>query len=189
MERYNLKYTGSEIDTILDSANSLSGIIVMWSGAVDNIPTGWALCDGTNGTPNLVNRFIVGAGSSYAVGATGGSNSVVLTTAQLPSHTHTATTDGAGSHTHTGSTSEAGAHTHDVDVPAEAGGAAQDGSFQHNVKGTDEVSTSSAGKHSHTISLNSVSNHTHTVTVTATGSGSAHENRPPYYALAYIMKL
>ena len=50
------------------------GGIIMWSGATTAIPQGWALCDGSNGTPNLRDRFIVGAGSTYAVAATGGSN-------------------------------------------------------------------------------------------------------------------
>ena len=59
------------------------GGIIMWSGATNNIPTGWALCDGQNGTPNLQDRFIVGAGSTYAVDATGGSAD-----ATLVSHTH-----------------------------------------------------------------------------------------------------
>ncbi len=65
----------------------LRGMIVMWSGAVATIPIGYALCDGDNGTPDLRNRFVVGAGSTYAVDATGGSAD-----ATLPSHTHTATT-------------------------------------------------------------------------------------------------
>ena len=59
------------------------GGIIMWSGATNNIPTGWALCDGQNGTPNLQDKFIVGAGSTYAVDATGGSAD-----ATLVSHTH-----------------------------------------------------------------------------------------------------
>ena len=59
------------------------GGIIMWSGATNNIPTGWALCDGQNGTPNLQDRFIVGAGNTYAVDATGGSAD-----ATLVSHTH-----------------------------------------------------------------------------------------------------
>jgi hypothetical protein len=50
------------------------GGIIMWAGAVAAIPTGWALCDGTNGTPNLRDKFVIGAGSTYAVAATGGSN-------------------------------------------------------------------------------------------------------------------
>ncbi len=48
-----------------------SGAIIMWSGAIDAIPSGWQLCNGNSGMPNLVDRFIVGAGSSYPVGATG----------------------------------------------------------------------------------------------------------------------
>ena len=48
-------------------------MIILWSGATNNLPSGWVLCDGTNSTPDLRNRFVVGAGDSYAVGATGGS--------------------------------------------------------------------------------------------------------------------
>ncbi len=59
------------------------GGIIMWSGATNNIPSGWALCDGQNGTPNLQDKFIVGAGNTYAVDATGGSAD-----ATLVSHTH-----------------------------------------------------------------------------------------------------
>jgi hypothetical protein len=63
-----------------------SGIITMWSGSIASIPSGWYLCDGANGTPNLRDRFIVGAGSTYSVAATGGSaDSIVV------SHTHSAT--------------------------------------------------------------------------------------------------
>jgi hypothetical protein len=63
-----------------------SGIITMWSGSIASIPSGWYLCDGANGTPNLRDRFIVGAGSTYAVAATGGSANAIVV-----SHTHTAT--------------------------------------------------------------------------------------------------
>ncbi len=75
-----------------------SGLIAMWSGAANAIPTGWVLCDGTNNTPDLRNRFIIGAGSTYAVDAKGGATSrtissgvgaTTLTTSQIPSHTHT----------------------------------------------------------------------------------------------------
>ena len=59
------------------------GGIIMWSGATNAIPSGWALCDGQNGTPNLQDKFIVGAGNTYAVDATGGSAD-----ATLVSHTH-----------------------------------------------------------------------------------------------------
>jgi hypothetical protein len=61
-----------------------SGVIAIWSGAIVNIPIGWVICDGNNSTPDLRNRFVVGAGSTYAVGATGGATT----------HTHTFITDG-----------------------------------------------------------------------------------------------
>ena len=65
------------------------GGILVWSGSTASIPDGWALCDGQNGTPNLSARFVLGAGGSYGVGAKGGSETVTLTVAQLPSHKHT----------------------------------------------------------------------------------------------------
>ena len=51
----------------------VSGMILLWSGSTGNIPSGWVLCDGNAGTPNLQDRFVIGAGNSYSVGATGGS--------------------------------------------------------------------------------------------------------------------
>ena len=145
------------------------GAIIMWSGAVDAIPEGWALCDGSNGTPDLRDRFIVGAGGSYNVGDTGGSNTVKLTTSQIPSHDH-----GSGTLT----TSTAGLHNHRYTrlTPDYAGtrGESLTGTHYTTILFTDE-----AGEHKHTISGYT----------SYTGGGQAHENRPPYYALAYIMKL
>ena len=71
-----------------------SGCILLWSGSTGSVPSGWYLCDGTNGTPDLRNSFIVGAGNTYAVGATGGSADAIVV-----SHTHTATSTDSG-HTH-----------------------------------------------------------------------------------------
>lgn len=65
-----------------------SGCILMWSGSTATIPNGWHLCDGSNRTPDLRNRFIVGAGSGYSPGNTGGTDTVTLTTDQMPSHCH-----------------------------------------------------------------------------------------------------
>lgn len=75
-------------------ANALvpAGVIVMWSGSIASIPSGWALCNGLNLTPDLRDRFIVGAGSSYNPTNSGGQNTITLTTNQLPAHSHTATT-------------------------------------------------------------------------------------------------
>jgi len=68
-----------------------TGLIVMWSGTLSAIPDGWVLCDGKNGAPNLLNRFIVGAGGSYNPSTTGGKDQIAghaLTVAEMPSHTH-----------------------------------------------------------------------------------------------------
>ena len=65
------------------------GTIVVWSGTVEDIPTGWALCDGQDGRPDLRGRFVLGAGGTYNPGDTGGAKEVKLTVAQLPSHSHT----------------------------------------------------------------------------------------------------
>ena len=100
-----------------------SGVIVMWSGAVSAIPTGWVICDGTNSTPDLTDRFVIHAdadsGGTHDVGDTGGANTVTLATGNLPSHTHSfsanATTGAGGGHTPAGNISNAGNHTHSAD--------------------------------------------------------------------------
>lgn len=65
-----------------------SGVICMWSGSSTSIPAGWVLCNGANGTPNLTDKFVLGAGATYAVGATGGEKTHTLTTSEMPSHNH-----------------------------------------------------------------------------------------------------
>ena len=69
----------------------VAGMIMLWSGSTASIPAGWLLCNGTSSTPDLRDRFVVGAGSTYAVDATGGSADAVLV-----SHTHTATVSDPG---------------------------------------------------------------------------------------------
>lgn len=86
--------TTSFVSTAVAASFPTGGIII-WSGSSAAIPSGWVLCDGTNSTPDLRNRFIVGAGSTYAVGATGGSADAIVV-----SHTHTATVTDPG-HAHT----------------------------------------------------------------------------------------
>lgn len=90
----NLNGTGARIQTP-DGVDLIPrGVIVMWSGTKDNIPKGWALCDGENGTPNLLNRFVIGAGEKgkkeckYGPYETGGEERVKLSIAELPAHNH-----------------------------------------------------------------------------------------------------
>lgn len=184
-----------------------SGIITLWSGSVGTVPAGWVLCDGTNGTPDLRNRFVVGAGSTYAVGATGGADSVVLTEAQLPSHNHTAelagghnhTTGTDGLHSHSGTANSAGNHQHNIKTNGVSSGSHGTRVSRYNTTGDSATGakTEYAGTHTHSLSINSNGAHSHSVSYVSdhthavgnTGGGESHENRPPYYALAYIMKL
>jgi microcystin-dependent protein len=81
------------VTTAITAGGAPSGLIALWSGSIATIPAGWLLCNGTSGTPDLRNRFVVGAGSTYAVAATGGSADAIVV-----SHTHSVTDSG---HTHT----------------------------------------------------------------------------------------
>ena len=97
-----------------------AGVILLWSGSIASIPSGWLLCNGSSGTPDLRDRFVVGAGSTYAVGATGGATTVTLSTTNLPSHTHSISATGttgteSQGHTHSGTTNATDInHTHYV---------------------------------------------------------------------------
>ena len=137
------------------------GMIILWSGLTSTIPTGWALCNGANGTPNLTDKFIVGAGNSYGVNQTGGYKD-----ATLVSHTHSASTGGAGGHSHT--------YSSNVGTTVSIGGG---GPFDpKRLQPTQTTNTSSVG------------NHTHSVSISVKGSSATNKNLPPYYALAYIIR-
>lgn len=160
------------------------GGVIMWSGTIATIPANWALCDGTNGTPDLRDKFIVGAGSTYTPSTTGGSVTKTLAVENLPAHTHTwtGTTATGGDHTHV--VTDPG-HTHNVYDRTAAGGA--DGGFADSWKGRTNATTTS---NTTGISLAGHAGHTHTVNGTNanTGSGTAVNILPPYFALAYIMR-
>ena len=113
------------------------GLISLWYGSVASIPAGYFLCDGTNDTPDLRDRFIRGAGSTYNPGDKGGANSFKLSTANLPGHTHS---DG----NYAGNTSNNGAHNHGIN----AGGAH---GHNMNVAGAHGHSLSNNGAHTHTL--------------------------------------
>lgn len=159
------------------------GGIIMWSGTVATIPNGWALCNGSNGTPDLRDKFIVGAGSTYAPAATGGAATTTLYVENLPSHDHefSGTTSNAGGHSHV--VTDPG-HSHSYsDVPWSGGG--DGGGAFCGVKVSNSTSVATTG-----ISLAAVAGHTHDITGTTSAKGDSHafNNLPPYFALAYIMR-
>lgn len=116
------------------------GFIGMWSG--ENVPNGWALCDGTNGTPNLSNRFVLSSGNGYPVGAQGGVEEVTLMIDQIPSHYH--------------------------NIPVSAGASS--------------TNATAGGREVVELSGSVIKTRTQ-------GSDRPHTNMPPYYVLAFIMKL
>lgn len=168
-----------------------SGMVMLWSGTLDTIPAGWLLCNGQPGTPNLADRFVVAAGRNYGQGATGGADSIALTAAQMPSHNHAASTDAQGQHSHGGGTYGAGNHTHHIDTYRAldgtnwAAGSQFIGGGQAIGPGTG-WNTGGPGDHAHGIPADG--SHGHNVSIGAAGGSGAHENRPAFYALAYIIK-
>jgi len=144
-----------------------TGGIIIWSGSIGAVPSGWAICDGGNGTPDLRAKFVVGAGSGGvggSVGATGGSANAVVV-----SHSHTGSTNTTGNHSHTlpHYLVQAVSGTGDID---------RDNEYQQ-WKALSGQSTRATG------------NHAHSFTTATAGESGANKNLPPYYTLAYIMKL
>lgn len=161
----NLNVTGELTIAGTQIVSFVSGMIMLWSGSSGSIPTGWLLCDGTNNTPDLRNRFVVGAGYTYSVNDTGGSADAII-----PSHSHS------------GSTSSAGAHSHTLRIrqSRDPGGAdLTSQSYEYNgliENAYTNTTTFSAGAHSHSLNIN------------PTGESVENKNLPPFYALCYIIK-
>jgi hypothetical protein len=150
---FNSNVTVTSPSAFIGNGTIPVGGIIMWSGSIVSIPTGWALCNGSNGTPNLIDRFIVGAGSGYNVAATGGS-----TDATLVAHTHTITDPG---------------HSHGYNAV----------SFTGNLTDLDNNILTPVA-----ISATTSSNTTG-ITINSSGSSATNANLPPYYALAFIMRV
>lgn len=155
-----------------------TGVIVLWSGSIGSVPSGWYLCNGSNGTPDLRDKFIVGAGSAYSVNATGGSADAVVV-----SHTHTATS--------TSVVTDAG-HSHAI---MSTGRGPVSLALFHSTKTSASTAGSlSATSATTTTANNGTSSETTGITVATTttnasaGVSGTNANLPPYYALAYIMK-
>lgn len=208
-DNFELLSQGSVLDT---------GFITAWWGTLANIPSGWALCDGANGTPDLRNRFIVGAGDSHTQGDTGGSKDAVVV-----SHTHTSNTGTSGSHSHGGNTNNTGGHSHNGNTSNTGGhrhvspdriftgladslygsfstGNGNRPSYSNNTNfsipwtsntgaHSHNINTNNTGNHSHNISTSNDGGHTHNVSVGSSGESGVDKNMPPYKALYWIMKL
>lgn len=145
--------------------------IVMYGGALNDIPAGWHLCNGSNGTKDLRAKFVVGydpANADYnAEGKTGGQKEVTLTENQMPSHTHTGNTNSAGSHRHATQIREDESGSNTGNGPA----------LMYSDQSDEQLKnyySDYQGAHSHSL------------TIDAKGGGQAHENRPPYYTAVYI---
>jgi len=97
-----------------------SGLIAIWSGSTGSIPSGWLICDGTSGTPDLRSSFIIGAGSTYSVGQTGGSADAIVVshthTVTDPGHKHNTTSTGSGSLINASASGTTGANTSTTDT-------------------------------------------------------------------------
>ena len=143
-----------------------SGLICMWSGS--QVPRGWFLCDGKNGTPDLRNRFIVGAGSEYTINSVGGFKETILNANQLPSHVHEIKVNANNSEYYT--------NKYEGSLGDEEGYVlgTRDGESKLCIPGED-MDTQDL-------------NYDFTIETTANVGGESIDNRPPYYALAYIMK-
>ena len=142
-----------------------AGIIVAWSGK--DVPFGWALCDGTNGTPDLRDKFLVGSGKLYKLGDTGGANEITLTIDQMPRHRHgingVEPSGWAQTGVYFGLTDQSNRHPLNVDPT------------QDTISPAEGSGTKKGLKYPNPLG--------------ATGDSKPHENRPPYYAVAYIIKL
>ncbi len=191
------------------------GSITCYAG--DTAPTGWLLCDGAEKSqttysrlysvlgskygaastghfklPNMTNKFPLGKSGSRSLGDTGGNNTVTLSTANMPAHTHSVTVDSAGSHSHT-ATDSGHTHTYDDAYFAEnrPGGsnnnfgtsASTDGDNSFYYRSGPVTNTGYAN-----ISVGNNGSHNHTATASSTGSGSAVDVTNPYIVLNYIIR-
>ena len=148
-----------------------AGMIMLWSGSIGSIPSGWTLCNGSNGAPDLRNRFVMAAGDAYSVAQTGGTADAIVV-----SHTHTGTTN------NTSLTGSLQAQGNRAGLSGSTGIITNDGTVTgYAAQGTTTPSVPA--------NFYLDASHTHGFTTDSTGTSGTGANIPPYYALAYIYKL
>lgn len=147
------------------------GSIIMFNGLSSEIPKGWHICDGTEGTPNLTGKFIKASNTS---GETGGKSTIQILEENMPKHTHTFVGNQV-------TTSESGAHTHTIRGKYGKSDNAHDRDCLETGSETDLITTSQSGAHTHTIDMSATQ-------LSYQGGGKPIEFEPLYYSLIYIMK-
>lgn len=147
------------------------GSIIMFNGLSSEIPNGWHICDGTEGTPNLTGKFIKASNTS---GETGGKSTIQILEENMPRHTHTFVGNQV-------TTSESGAHTHTIRGKYGKSDNANDRDCLETGSETDLITTSQSGAHTHTIDMSATQ-------LSYQGGGKPIEFEPLYYSLIYIMK-
>lgn len=147
------------------------GSIIMFNGLSSEIPKGWHICDGTEGTPNLTGKFIKASNTS---GETGGKSTIQILEENMPKHTHTFVGNQV-------TTSESGAHTHTIRGKYGKSDNANDRNCLETGSETDLITTSQSGAHTHTIDMSATQ-------LSYQGGGKPIEFEPLYYSLIYIMK-
>lgn len=174
---------GADLFELINTGNLIPpGLIALWSGTIANIPSGWVLCDGTNGTPDLQDKFVVGASSddsgvaktniTGSLTTTGGSAQPALTTEVNGAHSHTGFTG-----FHTLVLNEIPSHTHSYTLST-ISSVRGDGQSQTAVSLTTSTTGAAGGDQGHRHTISSDGSHAHTFTT----------ELPPYYAQAFIMK-
>ena len=154
------------------------GVILMWSGA--NVPTGWALCNGTNGTPDLRGRFIIGASDNYALSSTGGATASTVATQAAGAHNHSGSTQN-----HALTVNEMPSHTHSSQYDTRTPGSIDFINSYSEIAGVGSAwtypTTAAGGNQGHAHGISTDGDHAHAIPPISIV--------PPYYALAYIMKV
>lgn len=165
-------YTKDEVSDLITSHLPI-GSIIIWSGSSSAIPDGYVLCDGTNNSPNLKGKFLVGIDSGDSsfnvVNETGGGKTTTLTTSNLPRHSHTGNTGFGGSHSHT--------YVGDDKLDL----------FAEKVSSVNFDSNNTSSGLGGVYRTSESGFHRHSFTTDTAGLSSSFSRLPPYYTVCYIM--